>query len=234
MKRTAGAGLYVTSEKHAAIMPRKHRPDLATTGTIVFPGRSGNARSFLGAGFSQIATAVGDQIPTASFDFGGVSTWGNVLASETRAAQALTFAVSALGFRSDRLLLICSSMGALNGLNFARVDPTRIAAIALHVPVVNLRAFYAQNRGTWATEILAAHGGVDAQLDARNPSAWTAELADIPMKAWYSTDDPLAVPEDIAAFAAAHGNCELRSMGAAGHTPTVPGSEVLDFLAPYA
>jgi len=158
-------------------------------------------------------------ITSMAADMGGGDTFGNATA-DAAVSDAMTY-IRANGANSNPVGLVGGSMGGCVSLNWARTHLADVACIALIIPAVNLEDIRANNRGGYATTIEAAHGGAAAWQTARptrNPLEYASQLAGIPIAIWYSTDDPICVPAQMNAFAAAHGNTVLNSMGAVGHT----------------
>lgn len=169
--------------------------------------------------------------------------WGND-DSQDRAEDSWTHLQSKRGVPSSKCLLLALSMGALTALNWAHDNPTKVAAIALIIPVVNLKDAH-DNRGfDTLIDSASAYGSHAAYLSAEpthNPSATgrQAALAGIPIHIWYSTNDPVYTPTVISDFVTAvnavGGNATATSMGAVLHTASgLNPDEILDFLLPYA
>jgi pimeloyl-ACP methyl ester carboxylesterase len=137
--------------------------------------------------------------------------------------------------KTDKCLLVGGSMGGLMAVNWAYRNPTKVAAVALIIPVLDLEDVYTNNRGGLASQITAAYGGAP-DYATRSPIQLASGLAGIPTKVWYATDDP--VTPNIATnttFAGSVGvSASTRLMGAVGHTfSAVDADEVMTFLAPY-
>lgn len=173
-------------------------------------------------------------LPVISNDQSGPSNWSTDLAL-TRVTGALTRIGAITGARTDRVLLLGDSMGATVALNWARANPTLVRAIALVIPVVNLE--HAHDETALAAGIEAAYGGLagyQAALPNKNPALFHSSYVNIPIKFWYSEDDPAAVASEVTDFATATSH-EAISMGSTGHT--IPSSfdvdPVVDFLHSY-
>lgn len=150
----------------------------------------------------------------------------------TRTAQLQT----ALGCRTDKVAVVGRSMGGCQALNWARQNKAAVAAIALVCPLVNLvdahdRVFEAEVDAAYGT-----HAAYLAGLPTHDPTAYAAELAGIPIRIWYATDDTSILPAHVLAFAAAVGaSCSTVSMGPVGHTVTAaPVEDVAAFLDAHA
>lgn len=233
-----GLGGYAASENHAALVPRGHRADQSKRVVLSCHGSGGTAQTWAWTDvnsypINQWLARVG--FPVLSCDFGGTNTWGNDT-SRTRVGDAFTFAQSKLGVKTDKVLLFGASMGTLTALNYARANPTKVAAIALALPITDLVDAH-DNRGfTAVTE--TAYGGTaayNAAKAAHNPATNTADLAGIPIKLWYTTDDPYAWPATVAAFDSALGSADAVSIGTGGHsTAGLDPSAVADFFRLYS
>lgn len=172
-------------------------------------------------------------VPVASGDYSSPAHWGNdaAIASMPAVLNALAAVAGPAGV--GRVRLIAVSIGAALALNWARQNPTRVAAIALLTPAVDVEDIRANNRAASAAEIEAAYGGAAAWQTARpthNPVEYAAALTDIPIAVWRSGDDPTCVPARVDAFAAAAG-ADVHDLGNVGHSAgTLNGDDVADFL----
>jgi pimeloyl-ACP methyl ester carboxylesterase len=170
-------------------------------------------------------------------DMGGTAVWGND-ASQTAVTTARTNVQAAAtgGAKAGKVGLLATSMGALTALNWARANPSLVACIGLMIPVVDLAYEHDNNVNGYAAAIEAAYtnlAGYQAAVATHDPMQNTASHASgPPIKMWRSTDDAIAVTARQDAFAAAVGsNCQVSSLGAAGHFPqTVPPTEVVAFF----
>jgi pimeloyl-ACP methyl ester carboxylesterase len=175
-------------------------------------------------------------IPRAAGD-----SWGNDNAIESY-GDALAYAeapqsAGGLGARVGAHLLYGYSMGALACCNFARANPSKVAAILLSAPGIERQRLYDVNINGYGTaEIAAAYGGagnVPTTRATHDPSFYAADLADIPIDLTYDPADPVTSVAGMEAFAAASG-ATLRT-GAFGHHPELPPLRVsLDLYLEYA
>lgn len=166
----------------------------------------------------------------------GASPWGNDT-STTKLDAQWTAMQAAYPVKTDKLCIWCSSMGASTAINFARRNPTKVAAIGGTIPVLDQDDIHDNNRGSFAAAIETAYtnlAGWNAAEPTNNPINNAASLSAIPMKFWTSSDDPVCLPAKATAWASAHGNTTLVDLGAIGHTvPTAPIRAMSEFFQPY-
>lgn len=234
-------GLYAAGETHVFHWERTYKPDSTKRPIIWCHQHTGSAASTMPPAHSvygiEALAAAGH--PVIAADLGGGSTWGSD-ASLARLTDAFNYIVAQMGAKSDKALLWGGSMGTLTALLWAKANPTKVAALAAALPVVNLQDVH-DNRsfgGTvYSTVIEAAYGSAanyNAALPNKNPAASPGSFTNIPMKFWYSDDDPVAVPSEVASFASATGAAKA-SYGAQGHTFNgLKLGDVRDFLTSYA
>lgn len=237
-----GVGQYVAAEGHVVLTGRGYPADATRRGVV---SCHSNTTSGLSAtrepSHQPHLYALADfGLPVISTDLGSIAgAFGNDTA-RTRVGQAWTYVKSPFGAKTDKMLLFGISGGSLAALNYARQNPTNVAAIALLLPLVNIQDAY-DNRG-FASQIETAYSNAWAANAATHDPAATgnqAALSGIPIKLWYSTDDAYAVASVVTAYATAvnnaGGSATTASMGAVGHTASALDSrDVLDFLGPYA
>ena len=149
-------------------------------------------------------------------DLGG-NTFGNDTGI-TRVGQAIDRLV-ALG-ASEPAILVGASMGGAVALNFAVRHPERVAAVAGIIPALTL-SVPPGNPAEAAIDAAyppAYDPGNPAHLD-HDPLAFAGDLpADMPIGIWYSTTDPLCLPETAIAFGAARTQTRLVPFGPYGHS----------------
>lgn len=160
--------------------------------------------------------------------------WGNDEAVDS-IDRAVGHLRGELGCRR-RVGLLGFSMGALAVCGWARRHPGEVTAIALVTPAVDLVDLH--RRGLFTDEIEDAFGGpagVEAALPTHDPCTFASELQGIPIRAWYSSDDPLIAWSSVFRFAERHGGAiDLCSLGARAHDPTAAdGDEIASFLAAH-
>jgi pimeloyl-ACP methyl ester carboxylesterase len=169
-------------------------------------------------------------------DLSGQSPWGND-ASQTKVGDAKArLQAAAVGAASGKVGLLGISAGALTALNWARANPTLVAAIALICPVVDLAYEHDQNVGGFAAEIETAYGGAAGYASAvatHDPMQNTASHASgPPIRMWRTTDDTVAVTARQDAFASAVGSkLVTTSLGTGGHTgANIDATQVVSFF----
>lgn len=148
-----------------------------------------------------------------SGDHGGTSTWGNATAM-SRLSAAYAYLQQQPGVTPGKVALISGSMGGLTSLNWAAQNPDKVSAIVTVIPVINPNDIVTQNRmlagQPYAPMVNAAYPGgwSEAAYGATyNPRtrATAGAFAGIPMLIFYGLTDPLCVPAETEAFAAACG-----------------------------
>lgn len=231
MRTSYGVGRYQASEGDALCFP--HGPRRYSRGCLVFGGRgstaAGNLTFSSGQQLMQGLAELG--IATMTADWGGPTHWGADLAV-TRADTGRPYQATQQGTLGTSVVVLGISMGTVLALRYAMAHPTRVAAIALVLPVPDVQGMYDGNINGFQAEIGTAYGARPS--NAQNPASNTASFAGIPIAMWYSTDDPVALPTPTTTFAAATG-ATLTSLGAVGHTlDNIPPHAVSGFLSTYA
>lgn len=221
------------------VVPRLHQRGVATAlpGVVATHGRGADASQMAAHNFTlHIARALVDAgHPYLSIDAGGTYTWGND-ASIAAVGDGKTYLQGTLGAKAGPIFLLAYSMGALPALNWARQNLASVAAVALICPAVALD--WANDNDTpasAASQIATAYGGgYEAALPTHDPTAYAAQLTDLPGKVWRSTNDASCPMAQVDAFAAA-AEFEVRDLGATGHTPLpVAADEVAAFFAAHS
>lgn len=242
----AGYSPSAPTERQLVAAGRRYRPASAI-GCLIFHGSGDTALSpykipygtgIIGTGLIEALARRG--IPSMSADWARPNPWGNdtVIA---RAADGFTFLTSAAAdfaqSAPDQVFVACFSEGATNGLNWVTRNLSKVKAIVLGIPGTDMQHLH--DDGVAAASMEAAYGGLaawQAALPTHSPINFAGNLSGIPAAAWYGKPDTDNVirPADVEAFAAAHGNCELHSLGAAGHNPNlIPADEMADFLGAH-
>ena len=156
------------------------------------------------------------------------SAWGNDAAIDS-VDKCATW-LGTVRCRTDKVFLAAASMGALAVLNWARTHLDQVAAVALCVPAVDLADLHDRTALGYQAEIEAAYGGHAgylAALPTHNPTAFAADLASIPIKIWYSTNDPIIDPAKVQGFAATVGADLIVNPDPGGHDVTAaPGAHI--------
>lgn len=230
-----GAGEYHAGEGHIALLSRLHKPNTAR-GVIYCHSYGGDhAQAVDGieteAVLSTLAVA---GHPVLSCDMGGPSTWGNDTA-QSRLSEARAFLISRYGVTDTSVHLVAVSMGALVALNWARANASLVASVSLCVPVVDLADVHDNDRSGLAAPIEAAYGGgagYSAAVDAHNPAANVGGYAGMPIRAWTSETDTIALAAKAESFASAVASrASVDTLGAIGHAVTGwSAAEVLSFV----
>lgn len=182
-------------------------------------------------------------------DTNGTSTWGND-ATVTAIDNAVTWCRGLFpDTKSDGIVMQGGSMFTLNALNYTKANPTKVKAMVIELPALNLKDLhdnrfldYPTNTIPLLTPIEAAYGGTagyNAALAAHDPAQNTATF-----KAWGgrinllgSETDPIAIPDLARAFVASVGStASYTNFGNFGHYAG-PGSllpgRVVERLIPY-
>jgi pimeloyl-ACP methyl ester carboxylesterase len=221
-----------------AVMVQRLRPpagDSTKRGCLYFWGRGNTAAAISSAAYwNGTHRAVAELgVPVATGDYSSSTHWGNDAAITSVAAVRTN--LNTVTPKTDKVVIVAISLGALLALNWARQNLSLVAAIALITPAVDLMDVH-DNTPAYASEIEARYtdlAGLTAGLSTHSPVVYGAQLAGIPIRNWYSTDDTVCRPSTQTAFAAASGATNV-SLGAVGHGPgALTGNEVASFLAPY-
>jgi pimeloyl-ACP methyl ester carboxylesterase len=218
---TYGVGQYASgyaSEAHTAVWDRAYKS--GGRGMIFGHLATGNSQYLVGqAGMLPIDAALASFGPIMAGDFGG-DQWGNSEA-QTLVGDAWAWLKSQYGAKTDRVVLIGLSMGALNVLNWARANPTLVKAIVLFYPVVNLQAMYNGTGGAsneFESSINTAYGGVP-NYSTYDPASNASSYTGVPIRMYYSTADTTVGTANQTAFESAVGGSAFSSasLGAAAH-----------------
>lgn len=156
-------------------------------------------------------------------------TFGNDTAV-TRAGQLKTF-IQAAPFlaRAGKVAIMAGSGGATAAINYARANPALVSALLLFCPLTDLQDFHdlRVDATITAAEVETAYGGAAAYataLPTHSPVVGTNPnpLAPIPMRIYYSTNDPYIPVSTVTAFQAkvlaSGGKCDIASLGPVGHS----------------
>lgn len=219
-----GSNQAISGQTHSVSFSRLFKTSSPVRGVIQCPGAGSTSLSYL-VNFDLMDAIVKSGRPLASFPHGNL--FGNSTAVGY-VANIRTYGQSNWGFASGKVDLMGGSAGAAAALNFAKANPTLVNAIALIIPGVDLQDIDTNNRGGFSAAIQTAYGG--AVPDASNPADNTASFTGFPIKIWYSTDDPVVLPEIVTTFASAVG-ADIQSLGAIGHANTsINPQQVVDFF----
>lgn len=242
---TLGVGYAASSptEKQAVGSP-KYTERSGRRGVVCCHSSTGDAAGcFNQADWKNHTARLAEYFHLVAADLTNPQNWGND-ASQARVADSWSYLQTVRGVPSGKCLLFGLSMGALAALNWAHDNPTKVAAIALGIPVVNLQDAH-DNRGFAAVidsaQAYGSHAGYVSAEPTHNPAAAgrQAALAGIPIKLVTSSDDPAAVESVVNAWAVSAngqgGNVRVESQGAVGHTMSSYDPEkIAEFLLSYA
>jgi pimeloyl-ACP methyl ester carboxylesterase len=195
------------------------------------------------ATYGPIANAIVNTLgcPVLSADMGGTATWGNDTA--TSAMTNALAQLSAIGAKTDKIVLMGGSMGTLTSFGSilkGTITKAQVAAMVIVVGVPDLGVFHDTNRNGFAAEIETAYGGTaaySAAIASHDPAQNPASFAGIPIRFWNGTADTTAPISDAQSFCTAVGsNASVVSVAGGAHTTTaglIPPGDVLAFVTPY-
>jgi hypothetical protein len=235
LRIATGVGQYAAGEGHALITTRAYRAGTGAPGVICCGGRGASYLAPTEPRYRRIPSALAEAgLPVLSCQLGDGRTWGNDVAID-RIGDAVSFLTGPIGACPDGVILFAGSMGLLGALNWAARNRDRVLAVATTLPVVDLADVHDNDRGGFASEIEAAYGGragYEAAVAMHNPVRQLAALHGLPLRAWYSTDDPIAHPPALESFVSAlGGQAGAVPLGPIGHfAGTTEPQEVVDFL----
>lgn len=216
----------------ALLTPKIFRGDGTISGALWCHGADSTYAQGLDPLYSAPLRAVSRTRPVLTTNMGGTATWGNDTA-RTAVGDALTLIQGTYGAKTGKVVVMGMSHGAAAALNYARQNPSNVFGVALFAPVVDLVDIHDNNRGGYATAIETAYGGSSGWNSAKaahNPAGNTGDLAGIPIKAWYSTDDPICTSTTVTTFITAVSGTS-QSLGAVGHALTgLDPKQVSDFV----
>lgn len=238
-----GEGQYVGSgsERHVGLRGHSWRPSLKRM-VLVHGGYGQTAAGNLPPDTvaQEIVRRGGAQM---FFDCVDGKTFGNDTAI-TRVGQAWTYGRAAFGTKSDKLCLYGSSMGGLPLLNWALANLPSVACVALVIGATDLRDMHDNGRGAsigidLTAAIETAFGGLagyNAAATAHNPAEHASSFAGIPIRIWYSGNDPVVVPSTVTSFVAGVGaSASAVNMGNLGHAvDSAFAKDVAAFMGQYA
>lgn len=150
---------------------------------------------------------------------GGLRAWGND-ASQTAITAAVAWLRGAGGASADPVVMLGGSMGSATALAWAAAHPSDVAVVEVALPIADVEAVRAANRGGFAAEIATAHtnlAGWIAARPTRNPVELAASLT-MPVRLDYSTTDTIGLAAETLAFAEQLPDVTVASFGAAAHS----------------
>lgn len=243
------------SQKYVTYKPREYVPN-GTRRWIIYMHYGGvGAYEHLRAayqGAGRLLQQIGDRIPILAIDGGtipgsgtddGTSTIGNTTAVN-RIADAVAWVIDPTkgGGKTDKVILMGASGGATGIVNYAKANPTKVAAMVGILPTSDLQNARVNDWGPGErASIDSAHGVVyPAALPAGvDPSTTYSGAVGIPAKAFYSASDT-AVPHSTVTdlWITKLGGTEQAISPDSGHGDASVGAvnpaDVIAFLAPYA
>ena len=241
LRSSMGLGRYAASEKDLFVATPTGWAG-GIRGVLFFHGATGTGPGcvdYTVPGTMRLLNAIAERFPVLSIDAGGPQAWGNTTA-RARAADGRTYLQGTWGAKSGPVLCVGESMGALLAMNYAKANPTHVAAVVGVIPVCDLNDVVSNNRGGAAANINTAYGGTYSEGThgpTGNPANYAASYA-TPTRLFYASDDTTVISSTVTAFAAAAQSVTASSLGALGHTEAavdaVPRPTVLDFLSQYA
>lgn len=228
-RKGKGGEYPVPTEGFCCSFPRLHQPDGSRRGVLSLRGAAGDHMT----SFSDVRGIAERGHGAVAADYGQTSggRWGTA-DTTAKVGSAWSYLKIAHGVRADKVILGSGSGGCVDALNWARANPTQVAALYGVIPLTHLLSFRDQNRDGRQAEIDSRYGGARPP-DSADPALNPAECAGFPIGLWYSGDDPLCLPDEIEAFAAAVGlNVHLsRFSEAAGHSVAgLDAEEVWDWV----
>lgn len=227
-------GMLRPGELHAEWTPYRHRRDGRATGVVVGLSHSARVEGYFNPPYDDGVRSLASAGMAVVVPGTSGSSWGNDDAIDG-IGRAVAHLREELGCR-DQVGLLGYSMGALAVCGWARSHVHEVAAIALVTPAVDLA--HQHEQGVYRREIEHAHRGrhaFAAALPTLDPHAYAASLTSIPIRVWYSRDDPVIPWQTVASFAERHGgNITLIDLGPVGHNPAAaPGTAIADFFAEH-
>lgn len=229
-------GVYLAGQKHTLGTGRRRSFLQGRCG--IFCGGAGGDDRWLATDLDPTAVSARDLFEAMApwgYQFASPDTaftWLNTTAMD-RMDALYTYLTGTLDFPS-KLTLMGGSQGGGTALLWAHRNPEKVACIVGMVPLTHLDNFHDEDRGGFAASIESAYGGLAAYNTAvptHDPIEIAADLAteNIPIRLFYSADDPLIEVAEVEEFAAIVG-AEVSNIGNAGHSiDTLDPVEVLRF-----
>lgn len=224
------------TENAGTFTSRLYRPDGTKTGTVTCHGYQGRATDWIATPVPAVNRLAQSGYPVTLPDLGG-DLWGNDTA-QTKIGDARAYLQGSAGAKAGKIWLLGYSMGALAALNWARANPTLVAAIVLVEAVIDLADFHDHN-ASYVASIEAAYGGTagyTAAVAAHNPATHATDLAGIPIDYWYSNGDTLIPTAPMMTFCSALGITPRAIAGDPTHANAplaLDGAAVFSFLTAH-
>lgn len=199
-------------------------------GIVYCHGSGDNARTILSkAGQRPLIDALAQRYAVVAADL-GLQAWGNDTHVQ-RIGEAITHLRATWGVTGP-VILVAGSMGNLGALGYARLHPENVRAIAGIIPALDLADLML--RGA-AADINAAYPPAynDAAMGpTHSPVKYAATLdADLPIRLWTTSNDPICVPATATAFVTARPQTVRTDLGALGHTEAAVAAAQASVLA---
>lgn len=232
--RSHGFGIYRANERHILRSNRLHSRNGQRVGVLVLHGSGGTA-SLVDAHPAAIEMARRGYL-VLGIDAGGLTTWGNDTCLAA-IGDGKTYLQNTLGAKTGKIALIGNSMGSAAALSWLRANAASVYCAALSLPIPNVEAVRAGNRGGLQAEIETAYvnnAGWQAARATRNPVDFVNDLvaANVPIRLDYSLNDGIGLPAETTSFASSLGAlATLDNYGSVGHTyDALSGSKVADWI----
>lgn len=232
-------GLIAPNEYAAVLYPDDWAADGTKPGVVYCGGFGAGAMNILGtfnrhdivaAGYPIVSSDLGDT-PTTFTGTGGPGVWSSD-AAQLKLADVITYLEEDLGCAPGPHFLLAGSHGASAALRFAAENPSEVSGVACFIGTIDLEDIRSNNRGGYASSIAAAVGS--PVPSAKNPAALASSWpTTVPVRLWYSTDDPICVQATQTAFntnAPVGADVDAISFGAHGHTTVgLPWDDITSF-----
>jgi len=240
LRSSHGSGRYAASEVDVFVA------NLAgwaggVRGVLYFHGAAASAtscRDYTNIGELHLVNAIAEAFPVLSIDAGGANAFGNSTAV-ARCSDGRTHLQGTRLAKAGTVLCVGSSMGALTALNYAKANPTHVAAVVGLIPAIDLNDIVTNNRGGLAANVNTAYSTYNEATHGAtsNPATYAATFT-TPTRLYYASDDTTCLPGTATAFDTACASATAVSVGALGHTQAaidaVPRDALLDFLNDFA
>lgn len=208
---TRGKGIYHVGEGSVLMTPKVWRANGTVPGVIYMHGATNTEVQMLDGGPDSVRPVLAGLaragLPVLGV-YGAGDSWGNA-ACLTLMAEAISYLQTTVGAKAGPVVLTGGSMGGLAVQNYARANPTQVLCMVGMVPVSNLDDIRSQNRAGLSGSVDLAYppSYLEATHGAQyNPHTYAAiGLAGINYRAYYSTEDPIVIPQTVIETVAAAG-----------------------------
>lgn len=197
------------SEQSVLMLPRAFTFDGSKRAVIWCHGHNGDATTLTVSNLQFVdgamAAALALGLPVLSIDAGGPATFGND-ASIARITEAVAYVETQKIGRADGVVLMGSSMGTMDTLNYAARTPAKVRALGLMYPAMDLA--YPHDVSGFGTAIDAAYtnnAGYQAAYATHDglSQARAGALNGLRIRGWYASNDTTVGPNTWASFQAA-------------------------------